>query len=78
VRQTIDVIASDDDLVVTRWTTEGTHEGVFQGYAPTGLPVTWSGINLFRIECSRIAEEWSELDGLGRAAQFEANAEQAP
>lgn len=78
VRQTIDAIASDDDIVVTRWTTEGTHEGEFQGYAPTGLPITWSGINLFRIECGRIAEAWSELDGLGRAAQFEANAEEAP
>ena len=40
----------------------------------SGKPVTWSGINIFRIECGKIAEEWSEVDGVGRIAQFEENA----
>jgi steroid delta-isomerase-like uncharacterized protein len=72
VQQTVEQVISEDDLVVTRWTSTGTHEGEFQGMAATGLPVTWTGINIFRIECGLIAEEWSEVDGLGRAAQLAA------
>ncbi len=70
VRHTIEQVIASDDFVVTRWQAEGTHEGEFQGYAATGTPVTWTGINIFRIECGRIAEEWSEVDGLGRLRQL--------
>lgn len=76
VEQTVEAVITQDDMVVTRWSATGTHQGEFQGYAPSGKPVTWSGINIFRIECGRITEEWSEVDGLGRIAQFEKNAEQ--
>ena len=46
------------------------HEGTFQGFAPSGKPVTWTGINIFRFECGKIAESWSEVDGLGRLNQL--------
>lgn len=78
VQHTVEQVIAKDDTVVTRWTATGTHEGEFQGYAPSGRPVTWTGINIFRIECGRIAEEWSELDGIGRLAQFEAAATPTP
>jgi steroid delta-isomerase-like uncharacterized protein len=78
VDQTIQQVITDDDMVVTRWSAQGTHQGEFQGYAATGKPVAWTGINIFRIECGRIAEEWSEVDGLGRVAQLEANATPEP
>ena len=78
VQQTIEQVIVDDGMVVTRWSATGTHLGEFQGYAPTGRPVTWTGINIFRIECGRIAEEWSEVDGLGRVAQLQANATPVP
>jgi len=70
VQHTIEQVITSDGFVVTRWQAEGTHEGEFQGYAPTGKRVTWTGINIFRIECGRIAEEWSEVDGLGRLKQL--------
>jgi steroid delta-isomerase-like uncharacterized protein len=70
VQHTIDQVITQDDFVVIRWTAHGTHSGPFQGYAPTGKPVTWTGINIFRIACGRIAEEWSEVDGLGRLQQL--------
>lgn len=70
VRHTIEQVITGDDFVTTIWQAEGTHEGEFQGYAPTGKRVTWTGINVFRIKCGRIAEEWSELDGLGRLRQL--------
>jgi steroid delta-isomerase-like uncharacterized protein len=70
VHHTVDQVITQDDFVVIRWTAHGTHTGPFQGHAPTGKPVTWTGINIFRIACGRIAEEWSEVDGLGRLQQI--------
>lgn len=78
LRQTVEDVIAEDDKVVTRWTTEGTHEGEFQGFQPTGKRVSWAGINIFRFECGKIAEEWTELDGVGRLAQIEAAATPAP
>ncbi len=70
VRHTIGQVIASGDFVVIRFEAEGTHEGEFQGYAPTGQHVTWTGINIFRFECGLIAEEWSEVDGLGRLMQL--------
>jgi steroid delta-isomerase-like uncharacterized protein len=70
VRHTVEQVIATDEFVVTIWQAEGTQEGEFQGYAPTGKRVTWTGINVFRFECGLIAEEWSEVDGLGRLRQL--------
>jgi steroid delta-isomerase-like uncharacterized protein len=70
VQHTIEQMMSDDEHVVVRWQAEGTHEGEFQGLAPTGKRVTWTGINIFRVECGRIVESWAEVDGLGRLQQL--------
>jgi steroid delta-isomerase-like uncharacterized protein len=61
---TPDFILTNGDLVVARWIATGTHEGPWESIAPTGNEITWTGITVFRIECGRIAEEWSEADGL--------------
>ncbi len=61
---------TEGDLVVLRWTATGTHEGEFQGLEPTGEQATWTGINVFRVECGRMAEVWSDVDGLGRLRQL--------
>ena len=78
VRHTIEDVVASGDFVVIRFQAEGTHDGEFQGLAPTGRHARWSGINMFRIECGRIAEEWSEVDGLGRLRQLGAVATPAP
>ena len=65
---------TEGDLVVIRYRATGTHAGEFQGYAPTGKRVTWTGINIYRIECGRIAEIWSEVDAQGRIAQLTGSA----
>lgn len=70
VQHTVEAVVADGDLVVVRYTATGTHEGEFQGYAPSGEPVTWTGMNMYRIDCGRIAETWSEVDALGRVAQM--------
>jgi predicted ester cyclase len=70
VKHTIEDVVTEDDLVVIRWTATGTQTGEFQGIAPTGKEVTWTGVNIYRLECGKIAEQWSELDGIGRLQQL--------
>lgn len=60
------------DRVVERWTASGTQTGPFQGIAPSGKHATWTGINIYRIACGRIAEIWTEADTLGRLRQIAA------
>ena len=61
---------AEGDLVLERWTAIGTHDGEFQGVAPTGRSMSWSGINIYRIACGQIAEVWDEADTLGRLQQL--------
>ena len=70
VRFSADVIVADDDSAAVRWTGRGTHEGELQGLAPTGLPVVFTGINVYRIACGQIVEGWSEPDALGLLRQL--------
>jgi predicted ester cyclase len=70
VQHTVEAVITENDLVVIRYRATGTHEGEFQGYAPTGKRVSWTGINIYRMECGRIAEIWSEVDALGRIEQL--------
>lgn len=61
---TADVVVADEDGAVVRWTGTGTNDGSFQGAEPTGLPVTFTGINSYRIDCGIIIEGWSDVDSL--------------
>jgi steroid delta-isomerase-like uncharacterized protein len=70
VKHTIEDVIIKDDRVVIRWTATGTQTGEFQGIAPTGKQVTWTGVNIYRFECGKIVEVWSELDGIGRLQQL--------
>lgn len=67
----IDFLVVDDEMVVERYTASGTQDGPLGALQPTGRKATWTGINIFRIECGQIAEIWSEVDALGRLAQLE-------
>lgn len=78
VRHTVSAVVSSGNFVVVQFDAEGTHLGEFQGLAATGTRATWSGINLFRFECGLIAEEWSEVDGLGRLMQLQQEATPTP
>lgn len=61
---TVDFLMTDGDLVVARWMTSGTHLGQWRDVPATGKTVSWTGNTIFRIECGRIAEEWSEAASL--------------
>jgi predicted ester cyclase len=58
------------DKVAARITFRATHEGEFQGIPPTGQQVTFSFIELNRMEGGKVAEHWVELDLLGLLQQL--------
>ncbi len=74
---TVDEVIADGDYVVIRWTASGTQTGSFFDLAPSGVQVTWTGINIFRVECGMVVESWSEADGVGLRAQLQAASAEA-
>jgi len=67
--ETIDDLVAEGDRVIERMTLRGTHLGEFMGLAPTGKPVSWTAIAIYRLEEGRIAECWVEPNLLGLALQ---------
>lgn len=67
---TVDLAAIEGDLAATHWTATGTQAGEWLGIAPTNTPVTWRGVNIFRVACGRIAESWGEADHLTLLSQL--------
>ena len=59
---TLEDILGEGDRVAYRLTIRGTHQGIFQGIAPTGKHVTVSFTAIARIEGGRLVEEWGGLD----------------
>jgi hypothetical protein len=58
-----------DEYVTVRWTATARQVEPLNGIAPSDVEATYTGINIFRIECGLIAEAWSEADHLGRLIQ---------
>jgi predicted ester cyclase len=67
--ETIDELVAEGDFVVERMTLRGTHLGEFMSVAPSGKPVSWTAIAIYRLEGDRIAECWVEPNLLGLAVQ---------
>ena len=55
---TIEELIAEGDRVVARLTYRGTHRGELFGIAPTGRRVVYTGIAIFRIAGSKIADGW--------------------
>jgi steroid delta-isomerase-like uncharacterized protein len=70
LRYTFDQFIAKDDYVVERYTASGTQQGPLGDLPPSGRTATWTGMNIFRIECGRIAEVWSEVDAVSRRRQL--------
>jgi predicted ester cyclase len=60
LRATVHEIVADGDIVVARFTAEGTHTGPFMGASPTGRRVSLHGIDMIRIKDGRAVEVWHE------------------
>lgn len=62
IQLTIEDMFAAGDRVAFRSTMRGTHQGVFQGIAPTGKQVTVSLIDVVRVEHGKLVEHWGGPD----------------
>jgi steroid delta-isomerase-like uncharacterized protein len=67
---TVEDIIDQDDRVVIRWSSRGTHQGELMGLAPTGKIVTVTGISIDRFADGKVAESWTNWDVLGLMRQL--------
>jgi steroid delta-isomerase-like uncharacterized protein len=70
MRWTIEHLLSEDDTVVARARSRGTHLGPFLDRAPTGRPVAIEAIHIVRIVDERVVEHWRHADTLGLLTQI--------
>ena len=71
-RITVEQQLAEGDLVATRWSGRGTHEGELMGIEPAGKQVTVSGVTISRLEGGKIVEEFQNWDTFGMMQQLEA------
>lgn len=69
---TVDHLVADDDNVVIAYTVSGTHDGEFEGVAPTGNKVKARAVQVARFEDGMIVERWGASDELGILQQIDA------
>jgi len=67
---TLEDILGEGDKVVTRVTWRGSNTGSLMGMPPTGKPVAFQGINIFRLANGKIAENWPQVDMMGLMQQL--------
>ena len=67
---TVEDMVAEGNKVTARFTAHGVHNGSFMGLPPTGKPIIMTGIEIFRIENSKIAELWGEANLLGLMQQL--------
>jgi predicted ester cyclase len=63
-------MVEEGDKVAARFTARGIYKGAFMGLQPTNKSITMTGIEIFRIESSKIAELWGEANLLGLMQQL--------
>lgn len=61
---------AESDLVSTRKTYVGTHDGEFLGIAPTGRTIRFAVIDIMRVCDGRITDHWAVADALGLFRQL--------
>ena len=70
LKHTIEDQIAEGDKVVSRINITGTHQGDFQGIAPTGKQVSFSAISVVRLAGGKAAEQWLVSDSMGMMQQL--------
>jgi steroid delta-isomerase-like uncharacterized protein len=71
-RITVEQQLAEGDLVATRWSGRGTHEGELMGIQATGKQVSVSGLTISRLLDGKIVEQFENWDTLGMLQQLDA------
>jgi predicted ester cyclase len=64
------IYAADGGKVGIHITFNGKHIGTFMGMPPTGKPLTWTSIEVYRLENNKIVERWVQADTTGLMRQL--------
>ncbi len=67
---TIEAQIAEGDMVATRWTARGTHQGDLFGMTPTGKQATVTGMTFDRFSGGKIVESWDNWDTFGLMQQL--------
>jgi len=78
LRVTTENIIAEGDKVAIRWTVNGTHQGELMGIPATGIPVTFTGMTIYRFADGKIVENWWAYDALGMMQQITTPPESEP
>jgi steroid delta-isomerase-like uncharacterized protein len=70
LRVTVEDLIEEGDKVVGRNSVTGTHQGEYMGLPPTGKPITYNEIFIFRFANGRITETWGVVDVLSQMKQL--------
>nr|MBC8235897.1 ester cyclase [bacterium] len=70
VHVTLEDIFAEGDMVATRYTFTGTHQGEFMGIPPTGVKGPMTGVSIARIVDGRIQKVWDDDDFLALMQQW--------
>jgi steroid delta-isomerase-like uncharacterized protein len=63
-------LVAEDDLVMSRFTAQGTHRGEFMGISASGHQVDFQAVETFRVVDGKIAEQWVLMDVFGLLQQL--------
>jgi steroid delta-isomerase-like uncharacterized protein len=63
-------MVAEGDKVVSRWTASATQTGQLLGIPPTGNPLTWTGISVYRLADGKVRETWWSKDVAGMLEQL--------
>ena len=69
-RITVDDQIAEGDIVASRWTGRGKHDGDLMGVAPTGKQVKVSGLTLSRLANGKVIEAHTNWDTFGMMQQL--------
>lgn len=61
LRVTVDQLLAEGDMVTALLTFSGTYQAEIMGIAPTGNPVTFSLIDILRVQDGKIVEVWHNI-----------------
>jgi predicted ester cyclase len=70
LQATIEEMIAEGDKVVVRWAWQGTHQGEWQGIAPTGKQFKNEGITIYTLANGRIVDDRFQANGLGLMQQL--------
>jgi steroid delta-isomerase-like uncharacterized protein len=70
LKEEIEQIVTEGDLVVTRFSTGGTFKGNIMGLSPNDQKVTRQEIAIHRIDNGKIVEQWTVADSLALMLQL--------